>query len=496
MSKRHKVGKNDLCPCGSLLKYKKCCRGNVDWEQTLTQPLAASVPHLSTRGRNLLFLDLVADALQLNSITDSSNWPEFKRAFTPDAVRKIHEAVQFVWPTQEQVIRTLRRERPRMSGLYTGLYDPAAFLRGVTRHSLYTDRILLIDPVMHPDKVKPEYNPLLHPDMYRSTALRWIAMWFSLAPWIEAGVVGFVRSLGDLDTGLELQSYKAVEARFKDDPELHRLQDEAATELSGAYLESYERQMMLGIPDDAIRRKAKELNPELTPEQIECIIQHIQARRDQDPYFIEPLDVEGKRSELLHLSTGANYELTKLTALQAGSFIVTDLDVRWREMQVDRNRQGLDREAWSPFARAFQAVSMNYLNNVPLPAALHVRQEGKLESMRSFFRRVWKESSSPDEEAESNAANLAAELQEKVREAEAEWRAIDRELLRWFGSEFAAGALALGPAIALGGGEWAAAAVAIAGAANLMVARKKREELELKYPAGMLFKLREGKFRP
>jgi hypothetical protein len=260
-------------------------------------------------------------------------------------------------------------------------------------------------------------------------------------------------------------------------------------------MESYKRQLLLGIPDDALRQKAKELSPELTAEQIERMIGIIHEQREHDPYFIEPLDAEGKQSEMLHFSTGANYELTKLTAIQAGSFIVTDLDLRWREMQVDRHKQDLDGEAWSPFARAFQAVSMNYLNDVPLPAALHVRQEGRLDDMRSFFRRVWKESASSDEMAKSNASNLAAELHARVREAEAEWKSIDRELLRWFGSEFAAGALALGPAIALGSGEWAAAAVGIAGAANLIVAKKKREEFELKYPAGMLLRLKEGKFR-
>lgn len=88
-------------------------------------------------------------------------------------------------------------------------------------------------------------------------------------------------------------------------------------------------------------------------------------------------------------------------------------------------------------------------------------------------------------------ANLSAELEDKVAEADAEWRKIDRELVRWSGAELAGGAIGLGPAIAHGGAQLAAGALAVAGIANLISSAGQRSEFKIKYPAGFFARLKK-----
>jgi len=50
----NKIGRNELCPCGSGKKYKKCClyaRDKSDQEDTLT-PLAQRINKKSERYRH------------------------------------------------------------------------------------------------------------------------------------------------------------------------------------------------------------------------------------------------------------------------------------------------------------------------------------------------------------------------------------------------------------------------------------------------------------
>lgn len=492
MGNRVKVGANDPCPCGSLLKYKKCCRGKVDWPNLLTKPTSSVVPYLSVRGRNLLFLSMIADALQLDSFHARGEWNDLKRAFTPDAVRRIFQSVDLVWPTDTDLADVLAREQRGTSGLYVGLYEPELIVKGITRHSLYADRILLVDPFMSPSNVRPQYNPVLHPEMHRTNAMRWAMLWLLLMPWIDAGIVEFIKTPGDLDTALEFQAMEVTKQRYAKHPELQPRREETEP-LFKLQEQRFKQDFMLGMPDDYIRRTYREFKPEASADDVERLVAYIQRQRDADPFFVDTIDKKPK-GELIQVTSGASYEMAKLTAMLTGSFIMTDIPSRWREIQLDRAEAKVDPERWSPFAKAFQGLPFKYLNAVPLPAALELRHHGRLERMRGFLRRVWHSSAEGDEFADANVPQLAAELQHEVGEADAEWKAIDRELLQWFGTELVGGLLAAGPAIALGGAEWVGFGLAAGGLTNLVVSTMKRTAHLTRYPAGFFAKLESGAF--
>ena len=85
MKKKFIIKRNDICPCGSGKKYKYCCEGKVNWNQIIKEKKDRT-PYLSIRGRNILFIDKIAEALQLDSVTPSTSRQELKAAYTPEAV--------------------------------------------------------------------------------------------------------------------------------------------------------------------------------------------------------------------------------------------------------------------------------------------------------------------------------------------------------------------------------------------------------------------------
>ncbi len=49
---------------------------------------------------------------------------DFKAAFTPEAIRRIHEAVDLVWRIPSSYEELFAEERESSSGLYVGMYEP------------------------------------------------------------------------------------------------------------------------------------------------------------------------------------------------------------------------------------------------------------------------------------------------------------------------------------------------------------------------------------
>ncbi|MEK6372112.1 MAG: hypothetical protein AABO58_05400 [Acidobacteriota bacterium] len=96
-------------------------------------------------------------------------------------------------------------------------------------------------------------------------------------------------------------------------------------------------------------------------------------------------------------------------------------------------------------------------------------------------KKVWNSVSAEDSFSDSAATDLAAELNERVADAEATWDSLDHELLKWFGGEgiAAAGAVITGHA----GLVPAALGFAGAGAVNVIYSAVKRHSFTKHHPA-------------
>jgi hypothetical protein len=487
MSRPLKIGRNSPCPCGSGKKYKSCCLGKTDWQQLFSGPAEGAPRHFTLRGKNLGFISAIAAALQLDRFTQQPSFPEIKRAFSPRAVQEIFLSIQQLWPDLDDFERCIRAEAGTVTALYTGHYEPEAIFAAVTRLALYCDKIYLVDPFMRAEGIRDKYSPLLHPEEHRATAIKFTFLWMSLVPWIETGIVSFVRPLHDFIPRLYHRIIELERARFHTNPQLQATLDADVSRMinkQGPLDRGMGELFLLSTPDSVLRewyrKHAGEKPNDLSEDDL---INHVHQRRDEHPYYVERLP--GQNSEFHQTSSGASYELAKRMCSITNSHIVTNLPSRWKEVELDRESAGIDLQGWSPFAKALQESDLKMLNNVPMQAALQLRREERLESLRLFFRKVWKSCRDPDEFSETNAVNLSAELRDEVAKANEEWRKIDHDLLKWLGTTWGIAIVSSGST----GFVPAAAAATVTGITGLIQASMKRHTFKERFPAGFFLGL-------
>ena len=487
MKESNKIKRNDLCPCGSGKKYKYCCEEKVDWNKILREGKDRT-PYFSVRGRNLLFINKIAEALQLDSITPSTSPQKLKAAFTTEAVKKIHEALIDIWPLNTDIHSVLQGARADVSGLYVGDYRREYIFKGLIRHSIYANKMIVVDPFVYPYSVRDEYNPILTPEQYRKETLKNVNFWFLLVPWIEAGIVEIIRTPDDFDRKLKWDSLKRQHKKFEENEELRKALEESTSKFvnSKQMEEEMFRQLILPAPNEYLKKLFKDLDLRKEGLTYEEFIADIEKKREKDPDFLETFKTGKNTSQLLIHSSGASYDIAKLTANLTGSYLVTDIYSRLKEIEIDRESQNIENKEWAPFAKAFQNLALKYLNNISLEHALILRKEKRLESLRVFLRKVWKSACTAESFSEINAKNLADELESEIRKAEVEWKQIDLDLLKWLGAEL----VAAGEQIVSGSGYFFAAAIAISGVIKLGVTQLERKSFQDKFPAAFFMKLK------
>lgn len=488
MARRIKLSPNDPCPCWSGKKFKHCCRGVVDWERILNA--GEDYRHLmSIRGRNLLFIQAIADALGLDNVDNFPTLASYKKAFTANAVKKIYEAVVDIWPIDTDIRTLLEKSGTEVSGLYIGDYNPDYLKRAIVRHSIYANKILLVDPFQHPYILADEYNPILNPAQHRTQTLKNVNLYLSLLPWIDAGIVEIIRTPADFDRKLNFDSVRAAE-RFNNIPDIRAALDATVDDLKTRHTKKQMlEQILLSMPDDAIRRDIERLGLAKGSYTANDFIQYVQSLRDQNADFLEPLGMGESNGQLHMMYSGGTFDVARLTAQISHSYLFTDLRARWAMIEHDRKEQHAENAVWAPFAKAMQNVRLNYLNNLDLSHALKLRQEGRLLSVRSLLTQVWDKVRSDDLFDEAAAIHLATHLTDTVNVAEAEWLNIKKDMIKYGAGGLAAGAASAGPLVASGNALWAGAA-AIAGTAGMAIwTQYQKASFLRRYPAAFFMNL-------
>lgn len=110
-----KLSRNAQCPCGSGLKFKYCCQGKVPWIGEYERGSSVDPRWLSGRVKHLMFMGAMADALKLDTGASNFRRSDLKRAFTPEAIRKVYLASAQLWPDLSDLKRVLSKEADHTS---------------------------------------------------------------------------------------------------------------------------------------------------------------------------------------------------------------------------------------------------------------------------------------------------------------------------------------------------------------------------------------------
>jgi hypothetical protein len=481
------ISRNARCPCGTVAKYKFCCLGKVDWD-AIERGDGDRYQHLSVRGRNLAFTDLICELLLLDSDRHLRSLEHYKKAFTAQNVRKLYEGIVRIWPPDLDIHATLRSIRGGVSGLYVGDYEKDQLLRGLVRHSAYASKLLVCDPFVYPLSVRDEYSPILNPDQHRAQTLRNVNLWLSLFPWIHADLVSVIRTPCDFDRQLKWDSMKEQEQKFATNAELAEAAEVSVEEMMRRHSEGWKfRDLILSMPDGALLEQMKNVVGTSGKVTKEGLLAYVHQRRAADPDFLAPLGPEND-TQLHAVSAGAGYNIACMVSELTGSYLVTDLHVKWKEIEVDRRSRADQVDAWSPFAKAMQEATLKNLDDVSLEDALAIRKDGRLEGLRVFLRKVWKQACDTSSYSSVNGQLFAEELQDEIRKTEYEWAQLDQELLRQSGA-IGAGLATASTLLGSGQGEFLAAATVVAGAPLLAASAWQRHEFPKKFPAAFFLRL-------
>lgn len=468
-----KVGRNDPCPCGRLHKYKNCCGAKGIDYSLLTKE--QHVRQLMLRGKNLLFLDNLYNILDLHKKRSKlKTWEglivEVKKALTPDAVRNLHQCIPQIWPDKDDYTRCTVLENENSPGLFIGSYVFDSTLSLVNKYGLYENKIMMIDPVIDHRTIIEKYNPGVHPEMHMLETLNTILIWMEFEPWINCGFVVFTRNPVDFDHQLMKKTSQITKDRYELVPELRDAKEN--TEVPSEIKDRFMEHTML-LTSDA--RNLELLRGKGIDER--KALKYINSQRLYSPYYMDGI-ING---QLLRINSGANYELGKHLSTMINGHILTDLRVRWLEMEYDRKSNGIENNDWEMFSKHFQQVPLPYLNGLQTKDVMKLRADGHLNRMRNFLKKLWLRSS-PDSASDQHIIEqLKLELDDEVSLAEAEWKNIDRNLLK----SFVPGFLSAGIQLLIGQPQWVAGAVTAAtGASGVFDSHSKHNSFLKNYPAG------------
>jgi len=481
----NKVNRNDLCPCGKGMKYKKCCEGKLDWNEIYKKNDDVLISkNLSLKGKNIAFIYKIIESLQLDP-KDYFDNKKFKNAITPDVIRKLHEYIKIIWPDANDLDRIISENNDSNSALYLGYYEPASIIRGINRHSLYSEKIFVIDPFIDPRTIKEEFNPIINPEKHLENTIQDIRTWINLYPWINAGIVNIIRNPCDFNYPLTLECFDKSEKRNNEYPELKEIIKIIPTEIK----KDLEQWHLLLQPDIKIIQDLKNVGINYSDNDILKTINKIRA---DHPYFVSLEHSKYGKERLFAYKGGANFDMAKLIASALNSHLITDIEYRWKEITIEHKSLNIKQNHWSSFSKAFQSIDFSFLNNVKVEDALEIRKENYLDNLRTFLSKIWINCTQENMFDEKSIFLLEEELKHHINESEIEWNEIKRKYFKKIGIGSAV-TIGASEAIASGSAVFMIGSLLINGLTNLGISWLEKKNFPKKYPASFFLKLKDKK---
>lgn len=326
---------DDYCGSGSGLVFLECCASVAPQKRP-------SWNVLSIRERNLALVRAINDIL---GIKEGAVWDDVRRNLSDEQVGRIHEAFAALWPHDTQLIELLPRpQRKRSRAVFLGMMDVRLLSLQVTGMLAYFDEIVVPHPFVNANGVRPEFSPVLHPEMYREQTLREVYMLLILEPWIRSGQVHLVPDPLDYDHGFQ-QEIMAITKGATEKLGLGPL-DEARSRalMKDEYLRAVSRMPLDSVKSYVTAQSAK-AGQVLEDSECDAMASYLKTWQKNDPLSLldAPLPA-GEGGELRMFKSFAR-EAGLYLATLTGSIVYTDSDTLWTRLHESDGVQQYDQDA-------------------------------------------------------------------------------------------------------------------------------------------------------
>lgn len=333
-----KLGRNDSCGCGSGRKYKICCLG-------VPVDLRADWGALSIRERHLVFCNCIRDVLGLEN---GLNWIDVQRGLSEEQIKEIYSCYSTLWPRDENIYSLLPKPDKKYRGLYTGVVDVRAMVNNVLPKSSMFDEFLIAMPIVSPNNIRSEFNPLDNPGRYKYQALKDFLFMLTVEPFIARGLINLIPDPSDFDLNLLRAVLDMARGRDKARADELACAKEVAFQQS-LLLEDLINSMPL-MPDSAINMLlVKQFK--MREEDAAAITGGMSSYTKNSPLALLQKSPAEEAGQFLQIRFLPNYEMSLFLAQVTGSVLVTDSKTRWLEVQGAQHRnQGVVNYPWRRFS--------------------------------------------------------------------------------------------------------------------------------------------------
>ena len=260
---------NEVCPCGSGKRFKKCCRG---MDRTERPPWNV----FSIRERNLMFCNAINNILGLNK---GRTWDDVRRELSDEEVTKVHESLELLWPPDTNIADLLPRPDSRVCrAVYVGLIDPRTIGISVLSNLAFVDELIIPNPFPHPGYLKPDFSPTKSPSQHKSGLLKNVTTLLILEPFIHAGLVHLVPDPMEFSSDYR----RVVMPMLKDRRDSLRANEKDMQRHIALSKDDFQRQM-LRLPEDVLRSQILESQPDISPEHLGNTLKFMKKQLESDP---------------------------------------------------------------------------------------------------------------------------------------------------------------------------------------------------------------------
>jgi len=322
------------------------------------------------RSKTLKLLELCRELLDIGEV---DGLLRIRRSPDVKTIELLADHVIHMWPkdwrpSENQVTDGLTL-------LYWGPHTPNAVANGITRLSLYADRLLVVNPFAKYFLHHPNHSPTIHPELWThefGVCAIYLAL---LEPWIREGLVELVQNPCVFDLQLFEQLSKKMVARLSKNGKIKELMESqvANNELFVEFLLQHPRNLWQGITD-SLPLNGMEKSKMLAA--AELMVQNDPIRG------AIPYDLQRNKQSIMGYGSGLSYEQAALVASEYGSSVVASDDVGLHLMAADTLQF---QQSSQQTAQLFSDLKLNFFNNVPSKFAIDVRRSGRLTSFRNYL---------------------------------------------------------------------------------------------------------------
>ena len=332
-----KMGRNDLCGCGSGKKFKKCCEAKPESERP-------SWSVRSIRERNIVLYRGVYDILGLNK---GKTWDDVRRELSNEQIVRIHSLYWSLWPIETDIYSLLPKPDTTLRAVYTGMLDPRviAFALGTLP---YFDELLIQHPFVHPKAVNPDFSPINHPHQYKYQTLKNILLFLYLEPFVRKGVVNFYPDPCIFDNYLHREMMTMAESRREGKP----INEDEAKRAEALHRKDFARTFM-GLPTEQLVQQTTKALPDLSQVDMDEMLRYMRQQNEKDPLALLQNDLYTEGGQLIMCSMAPNFEMLLFMSQLTGSAMLTDSETRWSEITAAQVREkGLVSYPWQALTDA------------------------------------------------------------------------------------------------------------------------------------------------